>query len=271
MGNENRVAFMYDFDCTLTPGYMFEFGFLDDFGVDADGFWEDNQRLSKYHNMDNNLGYMYLLIQYAKEKKIKLTYDYIKQFGKNIKFFNGVETWFDMVNEYGAKLGLKVEHYVISSGLKELIAGSSIAPKINRIFATNFAYDKNGNAMWPAQVVNYTGKTQYIFRIKKNLIDNLYNQTEVNVFMDKDKKMPYKNMFYFGDGETDIPCMKLVKDKGGHSICVYNEDIPQCKKIAKKIYNDGRVNLCVKADYSKDGKLFKEIKKMLREIAISSK
>ena len=270
MDNINRVAFMYDFDCTLSPGYMFDFGFLKSFNQDAEKFWKDNQYLSKLHNMDNNLGYLYLLIEYAKQNNIKLTNDYIKSYGENITFFNGLDTWFDKINEYGASLGLKVEHYIISSGLKELIAGTSIAPKIKRIFATNFAYDKNGEAMWPAQVVNYTTKTQYIFRVKKNLIDNLYNQAEVNEFMDKDKKMPYKNMFYFGDGETDIPCMKLVKDKGGHSICVYDETKPWCKEIAQKIYNEGRVNIFAKADYSEDSELFKEIKNMLKEIANQS-
>lgn len=266
MDNKNRVAFMYDFDYTLSIDYMFEYGFLDNFKVDANKFWEDNQKFAKEQNMDSNLGYLYLLIEYAKKNNIKFTKDYIQKNGKNIKFFKGLDTWFDRINEFGKSLGFEVEHYIISSGLKELIAGSSIAPKIKRIFATTYVYDKNGEAIWPAHAVNYTGKTQYIFRIKKNLIDNLYDQGEVNEYMRDEQKMPYKNMFYFGDGETDIPCMKLVKDKGGNSICVYNEDRPRCKEIAEKIYKDGRVNLYAKADYSEDGELFKSVKQMLIDI-----
>ncbi|MGN1227760.1 MAG: haloacid dehalogenase-like hydrolase [Christensenellales bacterium] len=267
MENMKRVAFMYDFDFTLSCGYMFEFGFLDNFKQGSDDYWNDNVRLCKKHNMDNNLGYMYLLLQLAKANNIKLTKEYIKSFGGDIGLYNGLDTWFDRINTYGEKLGLKVEHYIISSGLQELISGTKIAQKIKRIFATNFAYDDNGEAFWPAQVVNYTNKTQYIFRIKKNMIDNLYDQYEVNSYLEQDKKLPYTNMVYFGDGETDIPCMKLVKEKGGFSVCVYNAEKENCKVIAENILRDGRVNIIAKADYSEGSELDEAIKQVLSKIA----
>lgn len=262
-----KVAFMYDFDYTLCKQYMFEYGFLASFGEDADEYWKENVELCKKHNMDNNLGYMYLLIELAKKTGKKLTRDYIKSYGKGIEFYEGLDTWFKRTTEYGKKLGLEVEHYIISSGLKELIEGTSVAGDVKRIFGSTFAYDENGEAFWPAQVVNYTNKTQYIFRIKKNMIDNLYDQYEVNEYIEKEKKMPYRNMFYFGDGETDIPCMKLVKDKGGCSVCVYSLAKDGAKTVAEKILADGRVNFIVPANYSEDSELDKKIKAELDEIA----
>lgn len=270
MDSRKKVAFMYDFDYTLINGYMFEFGLLEKLGEENLTYWNANLELCKKHNMDNNLGYMYLLLQTAKKNNVKITRKYLQDYGKVIKFYKGLDTWFKRTTEYGKKLGLEVEHYIISSGLQEIIEGTSIAPDIKRIFATNFAYDENGEAFWPAQVVNYTNKTQYIFRIKKNLIDDLYNQYEVNEYYEKEKKMPYTNMVYFGDGETDIPCMKLIKDKGGFSVCVYSEADPNCKKIADKIYKDGRVNFEVKADYSENSELDKEIKRLLEQLSKNS-
>lgn len=262
-----KVAFMYDFDYTLCRQYMFEYGFLDSFGEESDKYWNENIELCKKHNMDNNLGYMYLLIKLAKSRGIKLTRDYIKSYGKGVEFYDGLDKWFKRICEYGDKLGLEVEHYIISSGLKELIEGTSVAGDVKRIFGSTFAYDENGEAFWPSQVVNYTNKTQYIFRIKKNMIDNLYDSYEVNEYIEKEKKMPYRNMFYFGDGETDIPCMKLVKDKGGCSVCVYSTAKESAKVVAEQILRDGRVNFIAPANYSEGSELDKAIKLELNKIA----
>ncbi|MBQ8749408.1 MAG: haloacid dehalogenase-like hydrolase [Clostridia bacterium] len=264
---KKRVAFMYDFDYTLCKGYMFEFGFLESFGEGNEQYWQDNIDLCIKHNMDNNLGYMYLLLEIARRNNVKLTKEYINNFGQSVDLYKGLESWFDRVTEYGKKLGLEVEHYIISSGLKELIDGTKIASKVKRVFASNFAYNEDGEAFWPAQVVNYTNKTQYIFRIKKNMIDNLYDQYEVNEYIEKEKKMPYKNMVFFGDGETDIPCMKLVKDKGGFSVCVYNEEKEECRKTAERIFSEGRVNIMAKADYSENSELDEKVKELLERIA----
>lgn len=258
---------MYDFDYTLCDGYMFEYGFLSSFGKDNLKYWEENVDLCVKHNMDNNLGYMYLLKKLANESGIKLTKEHIQKFGGSVKFYKGIESWFKRIADYGEKLGLEVEHYIISSGLKELIESTSIAKDIKRVFASSYAYDENGEAFWPSQVVNYTNKTQYIFRIKKNKIDNLYDSNEVNEYLEKDKKLPYNNMFYFGDGETDIPCMKLVKDKGGCSVCVYSPTKQGAKDFAGKILSDGRVNFVAEADYSEGGEIDKNVKSVLNKLA----
>lgn len=263
-----KVAFMYDFDETLSPNYMQEYSLLPSLNVDATTFFAKCEEFAKQHNMDGILAYMFQILEYAKKVNKKITYEDMVKQGQVIEFFAGVEEYFEKINNYALSLGIKLEHYIISSGLKELIEGSKIAHNFTRIFASSFAYDENNVAIWPSQAVNYTTKTQYIFRIKKNKLDNLYNQREVNEYVhDKGALLPYSRMVYLGDGFTDIPCMKVIKDKGGTSICVYKPNSEKSRLEAEKIFADTRVNFIAPADYREDSRLFNILKDVLKKIA----
>jgi hypothetical protein len=271
MNNERKVAIMYDFDDTLAPGNMQEYAFIPNLEIDAGEFWEHCAVLAKEHNMDSVLAYMYMMVNLAKQKNLKITKSEFYKQGEIITFFNGVETWFERINEYGKSLGLEVEHYVISCGLKEIIEGTKIAKEFKRIFACGFAYDENETPFWPNHAINYTSKTQYIYRIRKQQLDNLYDSYELNEYInDRSLLIPHSNMIYVGDGETDVPCMKIVKNEGGHSISVYNPNKEKKMKIANKLYHDNRVNFIAPADYSENSKMEKIVKSILDQVAIKN-
>ena len=272
MNTKRKVTLMYDFDETLAPGNMQEYGFIPNLNIDIGEFWKDCYLFAKENNMDSVLAYMYMTVQKAKDKNLKINrQEFLKQ-GKLIEFFNGVEEWFTRINEYGKKLGLTVEHYIISCGLKEIIEGTSIAKNFKKIFACNFAYDKDNNPIWPNQAINYTSKTQYIYRIRKQQLDKLYDSYELNEYInDRSTLIPHTNMIYIGDGETDVPCMKIVKNEGGHSVCVYNPNSEKKQKIATKLYKDNRVNFIAPADYSENSKIDNIIKSILDKIALNNK
>jgi len=267
-----KVAIMYDVDQTLSPNYMQEYSLLPMLNVNPSTFWKNCNDFAIEHNMDGNLGYMFKILERAKEQNISIKYQDLKDQGKHIKFFAGMEEYFGNINKYANNLGLEIDHYVISSGLKEMIEGTSIAHNFKRIFASRFAYDENDVAFWPAQNVNFTTKTQYIFRIKKEKIDNLHNEKEVNAYIaDKSTVLPYTRMLYLGDGFTDIPCFKVIKDKKGTAICVYNEELLQSKKDAEKIIADGRVNFIAPADYREGSRLYNILCDSLNKIAADAK
>lgn len=267
-----KVAFMYDFDDTLSPNYMQEYSLLPMLEIDNDKFWSACNDFAKKHNMDGILSYMYNILHYANKKNIQIKYtDMVKQ-GQVVEFFEGVEEYFGKINEFAKTIGIEIDHYIISSGLKELILGTKIGHNFKKVFASTFAYDENNVAFWPSQAVNYTTKTQYIFRIKKGKLDELYNQREVNEYVaNKEALLPYDQMVYLGDGETDVPCMKVVKDKGGISVCVYNPGKEKSKLEAEKLYKDKRVNFIAPANYSQDSRLFNILKDVLEKISINNK
>lgn len=266
-----KLAFMYDFDETLSPCEEQYKDLLKFLGQDGDVFWERNIEECLAENMDMVLGYTKNYIDVAKRNGRPLTKPLLNSMGKNIKFFNGVEGWFDRINEYGKSKGFIIEHYLISCGIKEIIEGSKIASKLNRIFANCYAYNERGEAYWLSQIVNYTLKTQYIFRVKKNLLDDLTDIKKINDKQKKEEQLPINNMFYFGDGDTDIPCMILVKENGGHSIAVYNKELPKKRESALKILADGRVNASLEADYSEGSEIDLYVKSVIDKLAKQSK
>ena len=268
MAELTKVALMYDFDYTLSPAFMQDY-MLKQFNVDISEFWKDCNDFGTENNMDSVLAYMYKILEFCKSRNIKLTEQFLNNVGKTVTLYKGVEEWFDRITNYGKTLGLDVEHYIISSGNKEIVEGTPIAHKFKRIYASCYAYDKNGEAYWPNQAVNFTTKTQYIFRIKKNILDDLNEQKKIN-----QKLTPYVNydhMLYFGDGFTDIPTMVVVKDNGGYSICVYDENNPKGLPTAKQILADGRVNYVAPTDYSEGSKIDNLVKDILQQIVIKDK
>lgn len=260
------VAIMYDFDKTLSPKDMQEYAFIPGLKMEPSEFWGKCTQLAKQNSMDPILAYMYMMKKEA-EGKMLLNKSEFNKLGKSVKLFDGVATWFKRVNQYGEKLGLNVEHYIISSGLKEIIEGTKIADNFTKIYAAEFCYDDKMVPVWPAMAVNYTSKTQFLFRINKGVLD-VTEHTGLNEFTPENKRrVPFRNMIYIGDGLTDVPCMKLVKVNGGHSIAVYQEDI----KTANDMMNQGRIDFVVPANYSKDSKMENIVFAVLEQIKATDK
>ena len=233
------VALCYDFDGTLAPGNMQERSFLPDLGMTAEEFWTACENHAKEHDMDAILGYMFLMLREAGIRKKPINRKAFSNHGKSIKFFPGVKNWFSRIDEYGISLGLDVQHFLISSGIREMVEGSSIAKHFRYIFASSFQYDENGVAIWPALAVNYTNKTQYLFRINKGIL-NAWDNSKINKYTpDEERAIPFENFIYIGDGETDVPAMKLLRFQGGTAIGVFP---PDDKSLSKKIQKAMREN-----------------------------
>ncbi len=258
------VAIMYDFDKTLAVTDMQNFNFIPNIGYTPEEFWGETTKFCQKEDIDKILGYMYMMIALAKKQGIKLTREFLREQGKNVKYFRGVENWFERIREYGKEKGLTVEHYLITSGNAEIVEGTSIYKEFKAIFGCEYIYDEEtGEATWPKQMVNYTQKTQYIFRISKGLIDT-NDDTKINEKTAK-RRISYDNMIYLGDGLTDVPSMIVVKDNGGSSIAVYKKG--ERDKVSR-LFEDGRVNYICKADYSENGELDKVVKLIIDSIAI---
>ena len=211
------AALIYDFDKTLSPRDMQEYSFLPGINVEPDVFWAECREVQLKYNMDSVLAYMLMMKRRSAGTRM-LTRESLNRLGTEVAFFPGVETWFDRVNRIGAELGVEVEHYIISSGLREIIEGSRIAGAFKAIFAASFVYGDDGLAEWPATSVNYTEKTQHLFRINKGIL-NITNDRDLNGFTPEYKRrVPFANMIYVGDGLTDVPCMKMTRTRGGTSI-----------------------------------------------------
>ena len=209
-----EMAIAYDFDGTLADGNMQEHQFLPDIGMKPKDFWAEVKRLTKEHQADEVLVYMNLMLRKADAANVPVRRDDFKARGKSIQLFEGVEEWFDRITNYGKARCVRVEHYLISSGNAEIFAGTPIASKFAKVFASKFMFDQNGVADWPALAVNYTTKTQFLFRINKGAFD-LSDNSKVNQFVEKrDRPVPFENMVFIGDGSTDIPCFRLIKEQG---------------------------------------------------------
>ncbi len=262
------LAICYDFDGTLSPGYMQNYDFIPKLGMKAGTFWAEVKELAKEQHGDEILIYMGHMLRKADQAGVSVKREAIERFGESIELFEGVEGWFDRVNEYGRQREVNVQHFIISSGLREMIRGTKIGKYFTEIYASGFWYDHEGIARFPALGVNYTTKTQYLFRINKGSLE-VWNKDKINSYVPPDERpVPFKNMVFFGDGETDIPCFRLVKDQGGHSIAVYK---PRAKKggkgVAEKLIEQGRVNFGVPADYSDQSDSDKAIKAIIDKIA----
>ena len=247
------VALIYDFDGTLSPGNMQEFGFIQAVETTPERFWQMSDELATGQDASNILSYMKMMFDEARRKGIPLKRQDFNNFGRKVELFPGVREWFKAVRDYGKRKGVTVEHYINSSGLAEIIEGTPIAQEFKRIYACSFIYDEKGEAIWPGVAVDYTAKTQYLFKINKGIMSMRDNKL-VNQSQAEDKKrVPFPHMIYFGDGETDVPCMKIVKMWGGHSIGVYNPESEKKKAYAKELLKDGRVNFITPADYTVGG------------------
>lgn len=263
--NSTKVALIYDFDETLSVDYMQSFGLIQSLGMKPDTFWKKANLWSANNHADQITGTMYYFMKTAKEKGVSLTRKDFNLFGRDIEYYNGVLTWFERINNYGRALGLDIEHYIISSGYEEIVEGTEIRKYFKDIFACSYAYGDDGQPIWPARVVNYSIKTQFLSKINKGLGKN--DDIAVNEYTpDEERRIPFKQMIYFGDGMTDIPSMKLTKERGGNAIAVYTPH-SRAKKKAMKLLVDNRVNFALPADYSENKKIDIVVKTILDKIA----
>ena len=265
--NNKVIALMYDFDKTLCTKDMQEYTFIPNLGISPAEFWSDANKLREIDKMDQVLTYMYLMVKKTEDIGYHITKDYLKDMGDKIELFPGVTDWFKRINEYGKERGITVEHYIISSGVKEIIEGSKIGKYFKKVYASEFYYDEHGHAVWPKIAINYTNKTQFLMRINKGILDTADDYGINRKMEDKDRRIAISNMIYIGDGLTDVPCMKLTKDGGGVSIAVYTD---KSYKIAKELYEDERINYMAKADYQDGSRIDMIVKKTIDAMAISA-
>lgn len=261
------VALIYDFDGTLAPGNMQEYDFIPAVGKSNKEFWHDANSLAEQQDADGILTYMAKMVHEARATGLSLRREAFQESGRKVQLYNGVKEWFGRLNRYAAMQGIELVHYINSSGLKEIIEGTEIAHEFRKIYACSFLYDIDGIAYWPAVAVNYTNKTQFIFKINKG-VESVYDSKRVNTYIEEDKRpVPFKRMIYVGDGTTDIPCMRLVKNFGGHSIAVYNPEQKGARKEMGSLIRDNRVNFVCPADYSNGSEIDTVVKAIIDKIA----
>lgn len=264
MSDRPIVAVMYDFDKTLCTKDTQAYSFIPSLGMTENQFWGFANDVGIQEHMDSVLSYMYAMVKMSKDKSIPLLRQNLVDMGKNVELFDGVEGWFKRISDFGIEQGVQVEHYVISSGMKEIIEGTPISQYFKSIFACEFLYDENGNGVWPKTDVNYTNKTQFVYRINKGVLD-VANDDDLNRSMpDDSKRIPFCNMIYIGDGLTDVPCMKMMKAYGGYSIAVYQS---RDSKVEDLLMKD-RVDYIYPADYREGTGLDITVKNIIRKMAI---
>ena len=266
------TALIYDFDGTLAPGNMQEYDFIPAIGKSNREFWSDANSLAEEQDADMVLTYMAKMIHEAKSKGLSLKREAFRESGRRVQLYRGVREWFSRINAYGAERGINIVHYINSSGLKEIIEGTPIAGEFKNIYACSFLYDVDGVAYWPAVAVNYTNKTQFIFKINKG-VESVFDTKEVNRNMEeRNRPVPFRRMIYVGDGTTDIPCMRLVKNFGGHSIAVYNPDGEKsARKDMTSLIRDNRVNYVCPADYTEGSEIDTVVKTIIDKIAVDTR
>ena len=263
------LAVCYDFDRTLTPGDMQAQGFIQSVGEDVNEFWRQSNKLAVENDMDMNLAYMLTMVKKAKGK-FYVTRRALNEYGAKIELYRGVKDWFGRIDEYGSERGICVEHYIISSGLKEMIEGTAIARHFKKIYASAFCYDEDGVPVWPAQAINYTNKTQFLFRIEKGCLD-INDHEGVNEYIRPEElRVPLRNVVYIGDSDTDIPCMKLVNSYGGHAIGVFDPEKKDKQKVFRLMANN-RIRYFAPADYSEGGELDGLLKAVIDKTAAYEK
>lgn len=261
------VAIAYDFDGTLAPGNMQEHVFLPKLGIDPGAFWTRSNALARAQQGDPILTYMHRMLEEARHADVPMRReDWVEQ-GRGITLFPGVAEWFPRITAAGAARGLAVKHYVISSGLREMIDGTAIRPYLDAVFASGFLYNASGVAVGAAVAVNYTTKTQFLFRINKGAMD-LADDRAVNAFQPPEQRVvPFPNMVFIGDGDTDIPCFRLVREQGGNSIAVFPPDDPQRAANGQRLIAEKRVHCAVLADYSPGAELERRVLAVLDLVA----
>ena len=266
MEGKTIVALLYDFDRTLCTQDMQNYDFIPALGMEPGDFWREANAFGWRQHMDGVLAYMYTMIRKCRELEIPLTRSFLSRCGENIVFFPGVRDWFARIDRFGELLGVQTEHYVISSGLREIIDGSAVAGAFKEIYASEFYYDEAGRPAWPKLAVNFTAKTQFVYRINKGVLDVSDDQTLNASMPDDSKRVPFTNMIYLGDGLSDVPCMKMMRSYGGQAIAVYQD---ANRPGVEQLLRQGRVDFIFPADYREGAGLEVTVKNIIRKMAVS--
>jgi 2-hydroxy-3-keto-5-methylthiopentenyl-1-phosphate phosphatase len=260
------IALLYDFDKTLCTQDMQNYAFIPSLGMEPAAFWKEANEFGYAQHMDGILAYMYTMLRKSREKGMPLTREALVEKGRSIELFPGVKEWFTRINAFGESLGVEIEHYILSSGLSEIIEGSGISHEFKKVYASEFYYDETGTPVWPKLDVNFTAKTQFVYRINKGVLD-VANDRDLNASMpDDSKRIPFTNMIYVGDGLSDVPCMKMMRSYGGQAIAVYQ---PESRVAVEELLYRGRVDFIFPADYREDTDLDKTVKNIIRKMAVS--
>lgn len=261
------VAIVYDFDGTLARGNLQEKTLLPELGLEPKDFWKTVKEKTKEYDADEILVYMHLIIESARSQGKIITKEFFQEHGKAADLFDGLrdESWFSRINEYSCNFGLNVHHYIISSGVKEMIEGCPISKHFEYIFASKYGYDQKGTVSWPMAAINYTNKTQFLFRINKGVL-NYWNNEAVNRYLREEARpIPFSRIIFIGDGETDIPCLKMVRHQGGYAIAVYDPSGSQ--KTISNLLAEDRANFIAPADYRSNTPLDILVRGLLQRIA----
>ena len=258
--NKPKIAIIYDFDNTLSKTNM-QAPLIEMLGLKEDDFWNITKNYAKIHVMDNILSYLYCLIEECKRKNVPLNRDTLNEIGSKVEFYNGLDEWFDALAKLAEKLGVEIHHFIISSGLVEIIEGTKFFNKFDRVYACEYFYENN-NPIWIKNAINYTTKTQILFRINKGAFE-IYDDEKVNEFiLHDDREYPFENMIYIGDGDSDVPCMKLVRQNGGYSIGVYCDK----KETVQRLRYDERLDFYFEADYSINNRLYRTVENIIKSM-----
>lgn len=264
---KNTIAIVYDFDGTLSPQPMQEYTVLPKIGVRADKFWKEVNFEAKNTVSEAMLVYMRLLLEKADEAKVHIGRNDFKDMAKGIKYFPGVESWFERINSYVKQVSnnkVKIRHYIISAGMKEILEGVSVKKYFHRIYASEYHFDHHGVAKFPKLLITDTSKTQYLFRINKG---KEYLGETINEHMpESERPIPFENIIYIGDGLTDVPSMVVTKNSGGHTIAVYKKGSPKGLTGCKRLLDAGRAHFIAPADYRRGSYLDKRVRLLLKSV-----
>jgi len=262
------IAFLYDFDKTLCTTDMQDYAFIPSLGMTPAEFWAEANNFGRQNRIDGILAYMYVMLREAESRSLPFTREDLVEKGRGIELFPGVKDWFARINAFGEEQKVQVEHYVISSGLREIIEGSSISGEFKEIYASEFYYDETGRPVWPKLAVNFTAKTQFVYRINKGVLDVSDDKTLNDSMPDDSKHVPFTNMIYMGDGLSDVPCMKMMRAYGGQAIAVYqSSNRPGVEDLLAK----GRVDFIFPADYRENMDLDRTVKNIIRKMSITDR
>ena len=260
------IALLYDFDKTLCTQDMQNYAFIPSLGMTPEEFWREANGFGRQEHMDGILAYMYTMLRKSREKGLSFSRGDLVEMGRSIVLVPGVRDWFARINAFGESLGVEVEHYILSSGLREIIEGSGISHEFRKIYASEFYYDETGTPVWPKLDVNFTAKTQFVYRINKGVLD-VANDKDLNASMpDDSKRIPFTNMIYVGDGLSDVPCMKMMRTYGGQAIAVYQ---PESRTAVEELLARGRVDFIFPADYREGMGLDATVKNIIRKMAVT--
>ena len=271
--DKKTIALVYDFDGTLSPRPMQEYSFLPQLGIEPKAFWDECTRVAREQGADPLITYMHLMYKKAREKGLRIDRDDLVRQGADVALFPGVEDWFDEIAAYigirAESAGVELRHYLVSSGLTEIIEGTKIRRHFHNVFASEYWFDAY-ELPFPKRVITDTGKTQYLFRINKGIEDP---GESINAHMAEElRPIPFRNMIYFGDGETDVPSMALMRKSGGHAIAVHPEEKGRGFETCVELFRAGRVDFFAAADYRRGSDLFKRtcllLDRILADIAV---